>query len=246
MKLDFDEMKRFRKSFEDPMDRLLDEDGGKKKKKKKGKKKDKFKLSASIGREGLNESVDMFDGMKKKELRKYLENRGVNLLTVDTDSKKALRKECRKLMKKDSGEATPKKEKKSGLKTVTEYHGPVPYFYDEDTDNFTICDATKRTDMECFQSMHALGSVRKSKRADDGFAELMDRITGKLLETPPKSEIDTSKAIDVEYKVVDEPKALPAPATEAIELTPAETQQLSDVIDEATKKIAASRKKKKS
>lgn len=250
----FDELKeidRLLGGSEDTLEIYFDDDeGGKKKKKKKGKDKDKDKKkSDSWSKSNEKDYKDSLKELSKKQLRKKAEALGVDLDYVDKDDKKALRKAIMKAVSESKRAESirgdkPKKEKSAGLVATSsdKITTKPPFYLDEDSKDFVIGNALDAEDMTIFQGMQSLGKMRQSKRSDDGFGELMDKITKKLLETPTEKEV-----IDVEYKVVEDVKALPPKEVmkdmvEAVELTPEEVEKVSKDVDAALATLHDSRK----
>ena len=190
------------------------------KKKKKGKKDSGLSI-----KESLHE-------LSKKELRKKAEEMGVDMRFVDTDSKKALRgaiMDARKASKKVKHQHAddqrvaliePNDETKDlKLAATSEKEaviGQKPKFYfDMDTHDFIIHDADDAEDDVMLDAIRALGAIRREKRPDDGFGELMLRMDNHI-----KHGIALEDALDPatnpnvievdDYKVVDDDgKALP-------------------------------------
>lgn len=242
-KNDFDELREIDRllggSSEDSLEIYFDDDdGGSKKKKKKKKDKDKSK-SKKDGWSKSNEKdyKESLKELSKKQLRKKAEALGIDLDYVDKDSKKELRKAIMGAVKNSKRAESiradkPKTETSAGLEvTSTKLSTKPPFYFDEDTHDFVIGNAMDAEDMTVFQSMQSLGKMRQSKRADDGFGELMDRITKKLLDMPLEKET----VIDVEYKVVDDTPTAEQmkDMVEAIELTPEEVEKVKNDVDAA-------------
>lgn len=197
------------------------------KKKKKGK-----KDSGLSFKESLHE-------LSKKELRKKAEEMGVDMRFVDTDSKKALRgaiMDARKASKKvkhmdlhvSDGQrvtaASTDSDKKALKLAVTPEEdaviGEKPKFYfDMDTHDFIIHDADDAEDDVMLDAIRALGAIRREKRPDDGFGELMLRMDnhikhGIALEdaldpatNPNVIEVDDYKVVDDDVKALPEGKS---------------------------------------
>lgn len=241
MKLkDFTKLSDLDTKFSDPVSILFDEDDSKKKKKKK-KDKEKSKKDYQYG-DAYEASLKE---LKKKDLRKKAQNMGIDITGIE-DDKKAMRKA---IMKGRRGAEKPAK--KSELKLVAtnipdekpakkdevgETIAKVrpPYYYDEDTKDFVITKAIDVADINCFRAMQSLGKLRKKKRPDDGFGELMDRIETKIKESKAEPEV-----IDVECEVVEDVKALPAPAESD------DAKKLEEFGKEVDAALAASKKAKK-
>lgn len=194
------------------------------KKKKKGK-----KDSGLSFKESLHE-------LSKKELRKKAEEIGVDMRFVDTDSKKALRgaiMDARKASKKvkhkhadDQQVAVVElKDETKDLKLAATSEkeaviGQKPKFYfDMDTHDFIIHDADDAEDDVMLDAIRALGAIRREKRPDDGFGELMLRMDnhikhGIALEdaldpttNPNVIEVDDYKVVDDDVKALPEGKS---------------------------------------
>lgn len=215
--------------LKNPTDLIID---GKKKKKKK-------KDDDSKGK-GLKE-------LSKSELRSRLEKLGIDTVGVDIDSKKAMRraikaaKEQAKLSRGtlDRG-GRPIKAKPQKLEVIEpepEVKLPMPklkFLYDIDSDQFVINNPVDRTDMECYEAMKTLGHLRRRKRPDDGFAELMENIQRKIDrgEMEPKDDV-----VDVP-NLAEKSKTLPAPKDtvkpdRVVTLEPEEVDRLAKDVDDA-------------
>lgn len=235
--------------FDDDLDEILD--GKKKKKKKKKAKKEK----AGSGNSKLIAYKESLKSLSKKELKAKMEALGVSVPSWEMDDKKAMRKAILKAVKNKETKAYDmkvddgsKSDLPGGLKLVAEGGKKVSSkkkdhicYFDEDTHDFVITDAMDRTDVEVFNSMRTLGKLRQSIRTDDGFGELMDRISAKLLQSDTK-KLDTSdeNIIDVEYTVVDEDTtekaALPEPSKE-------EDSEADDVSKDVERIVGKKKKK---
>jgi hypothetical protein len=242
-----DDLKDLETRFNDPVSILFDDDEDKPKKKKK-KDKEKKKEKSESGSDSYKESLKE---LSKKELRKKAEKMGIDLSDVDTDSKKAMRKAIMKVRNK----AVKPEQVWDGTDEVKESLKPAgklkqvdprpPYYYDEDSEDFVIAKALETDDMACFQAMRSLGKMRQEKRPDDGFGELMERITQKInevdvkqLEAPAKKE-SHKDAIDVEYREVKDEKPLKDTqrSAEAVELSPEEVAKFAEDVDKALSAI---------
>ena len=225
--------------FDDPFEILYD--SGKKKKKKK-KKKD-CDGGSSIGyEESLRE-------MSKKELRKKCEEMGIELSYLEEDDKKLMRKKILKAHDELKG----KKKKKDKLELVES----APYYFDSKSRDFVIGDALDAKDITIFNAMQSLGKLRQKVRSDDGFGELMDRITTKLktmsIEGHTADRIEN--AVDVDFTEVkeDAPKQIEAPKddhkieekVEESALNQKDIEKFSEDVDNALADLKGKLKKKK-
>lgn len=232
----FDKMKDLEEldskfGLKNPTDLIID---GKKKKKKK-------KDGDSKGK-GLKE-------LSKSELRDRIEKLGIDTVGVDTDSKKAMRraikaaKEQAKLSRGtlDRG-GRPIKAKPQKIEVIepeSERKLPTPklkFLYDVDSDQFVINNPVDRTDMECYEAMKTLGHLRRRKRPDDGFAELMTNIQKKI----DSGEMDSKDEVVVDVlNLAEKPgKQLPAPKDtvkpdRVVTLEPEEVDRLAKDVDDA-------------
>lgn len=211
MKLDLSkDFKDLDSMFGDYDDLFFDEP----KKKKKGGKKDKKdkKSRDTMNDEAYKESLKT---LTKSELRRKAEAMGVDLRDIDTSSKKAMRKAIMQardetLAAKKAIKAVDTKKGPAGLQVPGHQFDPKlhagltrkaqvqrpPYYFDEDSHDFVICDADSATDITVFNAMRSLGGIRKTIRPDDGFAEMMDRIHKQLISsddcTEPQQVIETT------------------------------------------------------
>ena len=229
----------------DPYEDLLGDDFDKKKKKKKKKDKGKGDTGSSF-KESLKE-------LSKKELRAKCDEMGIDLDYIDRESKKSMRAAILKARK--DARATEKikdeKPKKKDLKPVLSTVVP-PFYFDEDSRKFVICNAADAPDIEVFNAMRGLGALRRQKRADDGFAELMERISAKIQSgelDEPDPPMAIPDAIDVEYReVTDEPKPEEKPTEPSkadIEKFSKEIEQFSQDVSKAIDDLKKTNTKKK-
>lgn len=238
----------------DPLEIFFDEDAekGKKKKKKKGKKKDKEKRHGVTSRDAYKEDLKE---LSRSELHDKLIELGVDTRSIDTDSKKAMRKAIVKKVYGDndvlpvdqsSGKKKKKKDKDKDRMRSNEriVQGIPPHYYDEDTENFVITRAMDAPDMECFTAMRALGALRKEKRHSDGFGELMERLTDKITQAAI-AEQRTEDVIDVtDFHVVDEKPKHQQKALTTTETTTVSTKKEVQLPTEDADPSADNRKKK--
>lgn len=156
-----------------------------------GKKKKKKKKSGDSKGKGLKE-------LTKSELRDRIDRMGIETVGVDLDSKKAMRraikssKEQSKLLRGtlDRNGRTIKADRPQKLEVIRaqpEADDIIPpetpklkFFYNRAADQFVVNEPIDRTDMECYEAMRTLGNLRRKKRHDDGFAELMENIQKKI------------------------------------------------------------------
>lgn len=204
---------------DDPYDDLMGD--GKKKKKKKKKDKD---VAGDIGgsfKESLKE-------LSKKELRAKCEEMGIDLDYIDRESKKSMRAAIMKARKESRGMGKIKKNEAAPVVVDS-----APYYFDEKTREFVVCNAEDAPDITVFEAMRSLGALRRNKRKDDGFAELMQRITdqiksGALDEKKDSKPAIADKAIDVEYTEVKDEK----PAATTADVAKQFSKDVSDTLDD--------------
>lgn len=252
MKLDdLNDLKDLDTKFNDPFEILFDDEDKKKKKKKKDKKKDKDKSGDKRDREvSYKESLKE---LSKKELKKKAQNMGIDLDMVDCDSKKVLRKAILKA-RDDTKRGRELKAVKTDEPKKSSIVNDPPFYFDEDNRDFVVRNADTAPDMVCFDAMRSLGKIRRGIRPDDGFGELMDRITKKLIESDPK---DKGPVIDVDFTEVDDDddkpgtiqglaqqEALPTPKEkDSVELTSEEVEKFSKDVDVALEQLKTAKAK---
>ena len=113
---------------------------------------------------------------------------------------------------------------------------PICYF-DEDNRDFVITDAVDRSDVDIFNSMRTLGKLRQHVRTDDGFGELMDRISAKLLSSD--SGKISGEVIDVDYTVVDDD------TDKAVTALPQKSDDASDINETVTDIVKGQKRRRK-
>lgn len=108
-----------------------------------------------------------------------------------------------------------------------------PFYFDEQTREFVILNADTAKDLTVLQSMQSLGKIRQRLRPDDGFGEMMDRLTHQLMhdalppvEEEPKALPDTTDVIDADFEVVPTPEP---PVGLTTELPPDKTPDVIEV-----------------
>lgn len=248
---DITKIAKGRFDFDDDLDDILD---GKKKKKKK---KDKAKKHSSKGGDAkMTAYKESLKALSKKELHAKMDALGVSVPSWEMDDKKAMRKAILKAVKKKevnvdtsattigdkdfpgsrkialvaSSEDAPAPKKGDKIKDK-----PICYF-DEDNRDFVITDAVDRSDVDIFNSMRTLGKLRQHVRTDDGFGELMDRISAKLLSSD--SGKISGEVIDVDYTVVDDD------TDKAVAALPQKSDDTSDINETVTDIVKGQKKKK--
>lgn len=248
---DITKIAKGRFDFDDDLDDILD---GKKKKKKK---KDKAKKHSSKGGDAkMTAYKESLKALSKKELHAKMDALGVSVPSWEMDDKKAMRKAILKAVKKKevnvdasattigdkdfpgsrkialvaSSEDAPAPKKGEKIKDK-----PICYF-DEDNRDFVITDAVDRSDVDIFNSMRTLGKLRQHVRTDDGFGELMDRISAKLLSSD--SGKISGEVIDVDYTVVDDD------TDKAVAALPQKSDDTSNINETVTDIVKGQKKKK--
>lgn len=250
---DITKIAKGRFDFDDDLDGILD---GKKKKKKK---KDKDKAKKHSGKGGdakMTAYKESLKALSKKELHAKMDALGISVPSWEMDDKKAMRKAILKAVKKKevnvdasattigdkdfpgsrkialvaSSEDAPAPKKGEKIKDK-----PICYF-DEDNRDFVITDAVDRSDVDIFNSMRTLGKLRQHVRTDDGFGELMDRISAKLLSSD--SGKISGEVIDVDYTVVDDD------TDKAVAALPQKSDDASDINETVTDIVKGQKKKK--
>ena len=133
----------------------------------------------------------------------------------------------------------------------------APYYFDSKSRDFVIADALDAKDITIFNAMQSLGKLRQKVRSDDGFGELMDRITAKLktmsIEGHTADRIEN--AVDVDFTEVKEetPKQIEAPKeepkteekAEEPALNQKDIEKFSEDVDNALADLKGKLKKKK-
>lgn len=195
---------------DDLYDVVFGEDSEKSKKKKK-KKKDKGEKKSYKAR--LKE-------MSKQELRDRIVSLGINAANINTDSKKEMRnaileaqgytlKIAKPKTAADVLEAGPDSKPQDMIPTAKVERVMTerpPHFFDEDG-SFVIPDALNASDMTCYEAMESLGAARRTVRPSDGFGEMMDRLTRKLVsEASRPLSLEGQEPIEVEFKDVTDEK----------------------------------------
>lgn len=239
--------------FDDDLEDILD---GKKKKKKKKDGGKKRKDKGGSGDAKMMAYKESLKALSKKELHAKMNALGISVPSWEMDDKKAMRKAILKAVKKkevnvDSSASTIDGDDFPGSRKITliasSEDAPAPKkgekikdkpicYFDEDNRDFVITNAVDRSDVDIFNSMRTLGKLRQHVRTDDGFGELMDRISAKLLSSD--SGKISGEVIDVDYTVVDDD------ADKAVAALPEKTDDASD-INKTVTDIVAGRKKKR-
>lgn len=166
---------------------------------KKGKKKhrdDDF-FDPPKKKKGKKKKKKDYSGLSKSELRVKIVELGIDASGVDTNSKQSMREAL------SMGSAKRVKTKVvETTETVTVLSDRPPHYFDEDDGSYVIRNAVDCDDMHCFDAMCNIGAMRRNKRANDGFGELMNRIQQRVVETAnaPKELPDV---IDVDFTPVD-------------------------------------------
>lgn len=202
----------------DDMFDMFDGDPKKKKsKKKKAKKKDKGPITTAVDGQSkaTKKAMKNLKGLSRSELLQRMDKLSIPLDTVDVTDKKAMRQAIMKRMvgpylSPSGGDKVPvgmsAAEHEAKIRPWTEKSAP-PYYMDEDSGEFIIPQCRTTTDLNCFNAMMALGAVRTKSRPDDGFGELMRRIS-KALDALPEASSPTDVIDVTDFKVIDTPAGL--------------------------------------
>lgn len=237
----------------DPFELIIGDDDDGKKHKKKHKAKDKDKSEKKSKRDSTDDALEELSlkEMSKSQLRKRIERMGIDTTDIDMDSKKSMRKAikaAREMAKLSKGGLSPKSRELISDKAYNPPALPVknapaglvqvttrpPHYVDEDTGDFVVTKALERKDLEVYQAMQSLGVLRRERRPDDGFGEMMNRIDKAI----KRNGLDDKETIDVPNLVERKaPKELPAATEEVIVLEPHEVEKMSNDVDRAIEQL---------